>query len=64
MVKLTWDQLSEDQKKEFTRQLQFAGDRNEANYPKHIYQIKDGVCHGWIYLAALYNKKTDYNGRK
>jgi hypothetical protein len=56
MTKLTWAELSHEQKTEFTRQLKFAGDKNEANYPKHTYQIKDGVCHGWIYMGQVYSK--------
>lgn len=58
MTKLTWDQLSEEQKTEFTKQLKFAGDKKESNYPKHTYQIKDGVCHGWVYMGEIY---TSYN---
>jgi hypothetical protein len=56
MVKLTWAELSQSQKDEFVKQMQFAGDKNTANYPKHIYQIKDGKCHGWVYFGTIYSK--------
>lgn len=48
MEKKLWGELTPEQKTEFIKQLKHVGDRNESNYPKHLYQIKNGVCYGWI----------------
>jgi hypothetical protein len=56
MTKLTWAELSQQQKNEFTKQLIHCGDKDPENYPNHTYQIKDGKCHGWIYKGEVYKK--------
>lgn len=46
-VKVTWQQLTQDQKDEFTRQLKHAGWKDESQYPTFTYQLRDGICYGW-----------------
>jgi len=60
MTKLTWAELSQEQKSEFTKQLIHVGDKDPKNYHNHTYQIKNGKCHGWIYKGQIYAK---YNAK-
>lgn len=48
ITKLSWTDLTDSQREEFTKQMKFAGWKDEKDYPKFVYQIKDGKCWGWI----------------
>lgn len=52
-IKRLWDDLTKEQQEEFIRQLKFARDHIESNYPTHLYQLREGntvkeICQGWI----------------
>lgn len=56
MQKKLWSELTPAQQQEFIKQLIHIGDNDTANYPNHLYQIKDGKCHGWIVGAKNLKK--------
>jgi len=51
MEKKKWSELTKEQQEDFKKQILFVGDKS-TNYESHIYQIKDGKCHGWIVNGA------------
>lgn len=47
-TKHLWEELTEDQQKEFKRLMIHAGWKDESKYPNHVYQLMGATCHGWI----------------
>lgn len=48
ITKHLWEELTEDQRNEFREMARFVGDKDEAQYKYHTYQLKDGKPHGYI----------------
>lgn len=48
MTRLLWEELTADQQAEFIKQMNHAGWKDRSKDNTHVYQIKNGLCYGWV----------------